>query len=46
MLTPSTLLTQYATIVRSYASDYDVGAVLTQHDHLVEYHSETLSNIV
>jgi hypothetical protein len=28
------------------ASDYVVGIVLTQHGHLVAYHSETLSNIV
>jgi hypothetical protein len=28
------------------ASDYAVGAVLTQHDHLVAYHSETLSDTV
>ena len=28
------------------ASDYAVGAVLTQHDHPVAYHSETLSDTV
>jgi hypothetical protein len=28
------------------SSDYVVGAVLTQHDHPVAYHSETLSDIV
>jgi hypothetical protein len=28
------------------ASDYDVGVVLTQHGHLVAYHSETLSYVV
>jgi hypothetical protein len=28
------------------ASDYVVGTILTQHGHLVEYHSETLSDIV
>ena len=28
------------------ASDYSIGVVLTQHRHLVAYHSETLSNIV
>jgi hypothetical protein len=28
------------------ASDYVVGVVLTQHDHLVAYHSETLSDVV
>jgi hypothetical protein len=28
------------------ASDYVVGVVLTQHGHLVAYHSETLSDIV
>jgi hypothetical protein len=27
------------------ASDYVVGVVLTQHGHLVEYHSETLSDL-
>jgi hypothetical protein len=27
-------------------SDYVVGAVLTEHDHLVAYHSETLSDTV
>jgi hypothetical protein len=28
------------------ASDYVVGTVLTQYDHPVAYHSETLSDIV
>ena len=28
------------------AFDYAIGAVLTQHGHLVAYHSETLSNTV
>ena len=28
------------------SSDYAVGAVLTQHDHPVAYHSETLSDTV
>jgi hypothetical protein len=28
------------------SSDYDVGAVLTQHDHPVAYHSETISDVV
>jgi hypothetical protein len=29
-----------------YASDYPVGIVLTQHDNLVAYHSDTLSDVV
>jgi hypothetical protein len=29
-----------------YASDYVVGAVLTQHGHIVAYHSETLLDII
>jgi hypothetical protein len=28
------------------ASDYVVGTILTQHDHPVAYHSETLSDVV
>jgi hypothetical protein len=28
------------------ASDYVVGTILTQHNHLVEYHSETLSDTI
>ena len=32
--------------IETYALDYAVGAVLTQHNHLVAYHSETLSDIV
>jgi hypothetical protein len=32
--------------IETYASDYVVGVVLTQHSHLVAYHSETLSNFV
>jgi hypothetical protein len=28
------------------ALDYVVGAVLSQHDHLVAYHSETLSDVI
>jgi hypothetical protein len=28
------------------ASDYAVGIVLTQHDHPMAYHSETLSDVV
>jgi hypothetical protein len=31
--------------IETHASDYDVGIVLTQHGHLVEYHSETLSDV-
>jgi hypothetical protein len=27
------------------ASDYDVGVIITQHDHPVAYHRETLSNV-
>ena len=29
--------------IETYASDYDVGIVLTQHDHPMAYHSDTLS---
>ena len=32
--------------VETYASNYAIGAVLTQHGHPVAYHSETLSDIV
>jgi hypothetical protein len=32
--------------IEIYASDYVVGVILTQHDHPVEYHSETLTNDV
>ena len=32
--------------IETNASDYVVGIILTQHDHPVAYHSETLSNIV
>ena len=32
--------------VETDASDYAIGAVLTQHGHLVEYHSEILSDTV
>jgi hypothetical protein len=32
--------------IETDASDYVVGAILTQHGHLVAYHSETLSNTI
>jgi hypothetical protein len=32
--------------IETDASDYVVGAILTQHGHPVAYHSETLSYIV
>jgi hypothetical protein len=32
--------------IETDASDYAIGAVLTQHGHLVAYHSETLSDTV
>jgi hypothetical protein len=32
--------------IKTDASDYAIGPVLTQHGHPVEYHSETLSNTV
>jgi hypothetical protein len=32
--------------IKTNASDYVVGVVLTQHDHPMAYHSETLSDIV
>jgi hypothetical protein len=32
--------------IETNASDYVVGGVLTQHDHPVAYHSETLSDVV
>jgi hypothetical protein len=31
--------------IETDASDYVVDTILTQHDHLVAYHSETLSDI-
>jgi hypothetical protein len=31
--------------IETYASDYVVGTILTQHSHPVEYYSETLSNV-
>jgi hypothetical protein len=32
--------------IKTYASDYVVGDILTQHDHPMAYHSETLSDFV
>jgi hypothetical protein len=32
--------------IKTDASDYVVGVILTNHDHPVAYHSETLSNVV
>jgi hypothetical protein len=32
--------------IEIYASDYDVGIFLTQHDHTMEYNSETLLYVV
>ena len=32
--------------IETDASEYAIGAVLTQQEHLVAYHSETLSNTV
>jgi hypothetical protein len=32
--------------IETYASDYVVGAILTQHGHLVAYHSETLLDTI
>jgi hypothetical protein len=32
--------------IETDASNYVVGAILTQHDHPVAYHSETLSDVV
>ena len=32
--------------IETDASDYAIGAVLTQQEHPVAYHSETLSNTV
>ena len=32
--------------IETYASYYAIGVVLTQHGHLVAYHSETISDIV
>jgi hypothetical protein len=32
--------------IETDAFDYDVGTILTQHGHPVEYHSETLSDTV
>ena len=32
--------------IKTDASDYVVGIILTQHDHPMAYHSETLSDVV
>jgi hypothetical protein len=32
--------------IKTYASDFVVGTILTQHRNPVAYHSETLSNVV
>jgi hypothetical protein len=32
--------------IETDSSDYDEGTVITQHDHPVAYHSETLSDVV
>jgi hypothetical protein len=32
--------------IETYALDYVVGTILTQHNHPVAYHSETLSDVV
>jgi hypothetical protein len=32
--------------IETDASDYAVGAVLTQHNHPMAYHNETLSDVV
>jgi hypothetical protein len=32
--------------IETDASDYVVGTVLTQHGHLVAYHSETISDVI
>jgi hypothetical protein len=32
--------------IENDASDYAIGAVVTQHDHMVAYNSETLSNTI
>jgi hypothetical protein len=32
--------------IETNAQDYAVGTILTQHGHLVAYHSETLSDVV
>jgi hypothetical protein len=31
--------------IKTNASNYDVGTILTQHDHPVAYHSETLLDV-
>jgi hypothetical protein len=37
---------QYPFEIEKDASDYVVGIVLTQHNHLVAYHSDTLSYVI
>jgi hypothetical protein len=32
--------------IETYALDYAMGAVITQHDHPMAYHSETLSYVI
>ena len=48
MLNTDTLITRSPTSLQNEtdALDYVVGAVLTQHGHLVAYHSEMLSDAV
>jgi hypothetical protein len=42
----SLLNLQHPFEIKTYASEYAVGIVLTQHGHPVAYHNETLSDVV
>jgi hypothetical protein len=48
VVSPSTFTPdlQHPFEIKIDASDYEVGSILTQHNHPMAYHSETLSDVV